>query len=124
MAQLTAQTLPIPEDSGSNPVINNFYITPLLLTVCRKYENKEKEAGNGPPKKVLNDNSNLYLGQKSFDHRRSGIWLSVSTQPLKWALFIHVFEHFPFGHIIQIDRSNIDSRNYNSRNNNSRNNNS
>ena len=48
MAQLTAQTLPIPEDSGSNPGIDNFYITPLLLTVCRKYENKEKEAGNGP----------------------------------------------------------------------------
>ena len=36
VAQLAARSLPIPEDPGSNPVINNY----LLLTVCRKDENK------------------------------------------------------------------------------------
>ena len=35
---------------GSNPVIGNFY---LLLTVWRNYENKEKEAGNGPFFKIF-----------------------------------------------------------------------
>ena len=39
----------IPEDPGSNPVIGNFYLNIyLLLTVCRKDENKEKKAENGP----------------------------------------------------------------------------
>ena len=52
VAQLTAQLLPIPEDPGSNPVIGNFYWTYLLLTVCRKDENKEKETGNCPFKKL------------------------------------------------------------------------
>ena len=49
VAQLAERLLPIPEDPGSNPVIGNFYMGHyLLLTVCRKDENKEKEAGNGP----------------------------------------------------------------------------
>ena len=49
MAQLAEWLLMIPEDPGSNPVIGNFYLNIyLLLTVCRKDENKEKEAGNGP----------------------------------------------------------------------------
>ena len=40
----------IPEDPGSIPVIGNFYLNIyLLLTVCRKDENKrKKEAWNGP----------------------------------------------------------------------------
>ena len=33
---------------SSNPAIANFYSTYLLLTVCRKDEITEKEAGNGP----------------------------------------------------------------------------
>jgi len=45
VAQLIAWSLPIPEDPGSNPVIGNFYETYLLLTVCRKDENKEKRPG-------------------------------------------------------------------------------
>ena len=49
MAQLAERSLMILEDPGSNPVIGNFYLNIyLLLTVCRKDENKEKEAGNGP----------------------------------------------------------------------------
>ena len=48
VAQLTKRPLLIPEDPGSNPVIGNCYWTHLLLTVCRKEENNEKEAGNGP----------------------------------------------------------------------------
>ena len=49
MAQLAERSLMIPEDPGSNPVIGNFYLNIyLLLIVCRKDENKEKEAGNGP----------------------------------------------------------------------------
>ena len=49
VAQLAEQLLMIPEDPGSNPVISNFYLNIyLLLTVCRKDENKEKEAENGP----------------------------------------------------------------------------
>ena len=48
VAQLAERSLMIPEDPGSNPVIGNFYLNIyLLLTVCRKDENKEKEAGNG-----------------------------------------------------------------------------
>ena len=54
----------------------------LLLTVCRKYKNKEKEAGNGPflkNKKIFNCATNLEI-----------------TEFLKWAihglfLFIFVF---------------------------------
>jgi len=49
VAQLAERSLMIPEDPGSNPVIGNFYLNIyLLLTVCRKDENKEKEAENGP----------------------------------------------------------------------------
>ena len=49
MAQLAERSLMAPEDPGSNPVIGNFYLNIyLLLTVCRKDENKEKEAGTGP----------------------------------------------------------------------------
>ena len=49
MAQLAERSLMIQEDQGSNPVIGNFYLNIyLLLYVCRKDENKEKEAGNGP----------------------------------------------------------------------------
>ena len=48
VAQLAERSLTIPEDPGSNPVIRNFYLNIyLLLTVCRKDENKEKEAENG-----------------------------------------------------------------------------
>ena len=49
VAQLAERSLPIPEDPGSNPVFGNFYLNIyLLLTVCIKDENKEKEAENGP----------------------------------------------------------------------------
>ena len=49
VAQLAERLLMILEDPGSNPVIGNFYLNIyLLLTVCRKDENKEKEAENGP----------------------------------------------------------------------------
>ena len=49
VAQLAERSLMIPEDPGSNPVIGNFYLNIyLLLTVCRKDKNKEKEAENGP----------------------------------------------------------------------------
>ena len=52
MAQLAERSPTILEDPGSNPVIGNFYLNIyLLLTVCRKDENKEKEAENGPFKK-------------------------------------------------------------------------
>ena len=49
VAQWTALMLSIPEDPGLNPVIGNFYwtIIYLLLNVCRKDENKEKEVRNG-----------------------------------------------------------------------------
>ena len=48
VVQLPEQSLPIPENRSSNPAIANFYSTYLLLTVCRKDEITEKEAGNGP----------------------------------------------------------------------------
>ena len=49
VAQLAEWSPTISEDPGSNPVIGNFYLNIyLLLTVCRKDENKEKEAENGP----------------------------------------------------------------------------
>ena len=49
VAQLTGRLLQIPEDPSSNPVIGNFYCTfYFLLTVRRKDENEEKEAGNCP----------------------------------------------------------------------------
>ena len=48
VAQLEERSLPIPEVCGSNPVIGKKL---FLLNICllsRKYENKEKEAGDGP----------------------------------------------------------------------------
>ena len=49
VAQLAERLLPIPEDLGFESshwqLLLNIY---LLLTVCRKDENKEKGAGNGP----------------------------------------------------------------------------
>ena len=47
LSQLTVRSLPIPEDPGSNPFIGKWYCTYLLLTICRKDENEEKEAGKG-----------------------------------------------------------------------------
>ena len=49
VAQLAEWLLMIPEDPGSNPVIGNFYLNIyLLLTVCRKDENKEKRGREWP----------------------------------------------------------------------------
>ena len=46
MTELTARSLRIAEDPGSNAVISsNFY---LLLAVCGNDKNNEKDAGNGP----------------------------------------------------------------------------
>ena len=45
VAQLTAWSLLIPEDQGSNIVTGNFYITYLLFVENTKI--KKKEAGNG-----------------------------------------------------------------------------
>ena len=55
VAQLVERLLPIPDVRGSNPVIGkNLFILNicLLLTVYWKDENKEKEAGIGPFKKI------------------------------------------------------------------------
>ena len=52
VAQLAERSLPTPEIRGSNPdigKISNVFICQLL---SRKDENKEKEAWNGPLKKV------------------------------------------------------------------------
>ena len=50
----TVRSLLRPEDPGSNPVIDKHLFhcthTYLMLTVCRKDENKEKESGNDPLK--------------------------------------------------------------------------
>ena len=48
VVQLAEQSLPIPEDPGSNPVIATFIEHLFTVNCCRKDENKEKEAGNGP----------------------------------------------------------------------------
>ena len=56
VAQLVERSLPIPEARGSNPVIGkNVLILNicLLSTVYWKDENKEKEAGDGPFKKLI-----------------------------------------------------------------------
>ena len=47
-AQLTAWSLPTPNDSGSNLVISNFIEQLLNVNVLKKSLNEEKEAGNGP----------------------------------------------------------------------------
>ena len=52
VGQLTARSLSIPEDLGSNPVIGNFYWKCLLLSVCREDENKEKRVREWP---ILNN---------------------------------------------------------------------
>ena len=49
LAQLVDWLLPIPEVRGSNPVIGKYYIEHLPSTD----ENKEKDAGNGPFKKLF-----------------------------------------------------------------------
>ena len=48
VAQLTAWSLPVPEDPGLNPVIGNFYLTIISVNCLKKRRNKRKEAGNGP----------------------------------------------------------------------------
>ena len=71
VAQLAEWLLPIPEDPGSNPVIGNFYWTYLQLTVCRKDENKEEEAGNGPfLLKLLQITVNFSLLGPPWNHNR------------------------------------------------------
>ena len=55
MAQLAERSLPIPEELGSNPVIDNFY-EHLFTVNClyiEKTKNKEKEAENCPFLKKL-----------------------------------------------------------------------
>ena len=53
VAQLAERLLPIPEDPGSNPVMGNFYWTINYWQLFReKTKNKEKEARNGPFKKL------------------------------------------------------------------------
>ena len=70
MAQLTAWSLSIQEDPGLKPVIGNFYRTYLLLTVCRKDENKEREVGNDP----------------FFKSRRMSIKLAKNISQEKWKI--------------------------------------
>ena len=95
MAQLTVLSLPIPEDPGSYQVIGNSYWTIiLLLTVCRKDKNKEKEAGNGPFKRCSYKGSfylslrkcfipwNLYL--ESSRSKTRSCW----SEQLIWERFI------------------------------------
>ena len=55
MAQLAKQSLPTPEDCGSNPDIGNIFIEYCLL--YWKDENKEKEAGSGPFEKRMSTSS-------------------------------------------------------------------
>ena len=54
VAQLTARSLPIPEDQGSNPDFVSFYSTlnAVVTLFVEKDANKEKEAGNGQIKKI------------------------------------------------------------------------
>ena len=55
VAQLIEQALPIPEVHGSNLVIGKkLYIEHLFTVNCiEKTKIKEKEAGNGPFKKII-----------------------------------------------------------------------
>ena len=54
VAQLTARSLPIPEDPGSNPVIVN------IVNCLLKDENKEKEAGIIKNPTTMNICSNVH----------------------------------------------------------------
>ena len=54
VAQLAERSLPTPEIRGSNPDIGNISNIFICQLLSRKDENKEKEAGNGPLKKILN----------------------------------------------------------------------
>ena len=50
---MAQRSFPTPEIRGSNPVISKFYSQSTVLKVGIKDENKEKEAWNGPVKKLL-----------------------------------------------------------------------
>ena len=50
--QLAERLLPTPEIRGWNPDIGNISNVFICQLLCRKDENKEKEAGNGPLKKI------------------------------------------------------------------------
>ena len=53
VAQLAEQLLPTPEIRGSNPDIGNKNLNIIICQLqSRNDENKEKEAGNGPLKKL------------------------------------------------------------------------
>ena len=53
VAQLAERSLPTPEIHGSNPDIGNISIVKFICQLLsRKDENKEKEAGKGPLKKL------------------------------------------------------------------------
>ena len=55
VVQLVERFFPTPEVRGLNPVIGKLlYGTFFYCQLYRKGENKEKEAGNGPFKKILN----------------------------------------------------------------------
>ena len=54
MAQLLEYySHPTPEARGSNTIIGEIYIEHCFLSMYRKEENKEKEAGNGPFDKTI-----------------------------------------------------------------------
>ena len=52
LAQLTARSLPIPEDPGSNTLTDNFLLNDFLLTGCRNGKKNKKEARKSPLKKT------------------------------------------------------------------------
>ena len=52
VAQLAERSLPTPEIRSLNPNIGNILIVFFCQLLSRKDQNKEKEAGNGPFKKV------------------------------------------------------------------------
>ena len=53
VAHLVERSLPIPEVCSSNPVIGKKILN-IYCQLYGKYENKEKEAGNGPLFKKYN----------------------------------------------------------------------
>ena len=95
MAQLVEWLHLIPEVSGSNQVIgkNLFYILNicLLLNVCWRDENKEKEAGNGPFLKKID---NIYL-QHSYHVVTYG-WIRSNRYNIPKKLF-HQSGYLGFG---------------------------